>query len=208
MVSPVDICNLALTSLGQPNIVQIDPPDEGSKAARLCAQLYPLLKDETLRSAPWRRLKKRAELAASVVAPEWGFSTQYPVPADMLRLLEVYIGDTKLRTWELEGDNILCNEETGPIQIRYIKTSDDPNEWDSLMVTSLAYRLAVDLAEPLTQDPAKIQFAIAKFREVMNTAKNASSQEGTPTDIGLPDNWISVRYGAGSFDAARGISEV
>lgn len=207
MVSPVDICNLALTSLGQPTIVQIDPPDANSKSARLCAQLYPLLRDETLRSHPWRRLKKRAELAADVVAPVWGFTTQFPLPADLLRLLDVYTGDSRLRTWELEGDNLLCDED-GPIQIRYIKDSTDPDEWDSILVTAMAYRLAVDLAEPLTQDPSKKQFAIAKFQEAMATAKNASGQEGTPQDVGLPDQWVSARFGAGSFDAARGISEV
>lgn len=206
MASPVDICNLALTSLGQPTITAIDPPDTGSKSARLCAQLYPLLKDETLRSHPWRRLKKRASLAAEVTTPDWGYTTQYPLPADMLRLLDVYVGDQQLLTWDLEGDKILCNE-TGPLLVRYIRTSTDPEEWDAIMVTAVAYRLAVDLAEPLTQDPNKKSFAIAKFDEVMSEAKNASAQEGTPSDLGLPDPWVSVRFG-GDTDTLlqRGIS--
>lgn len=207
MPSPVDICNLALTSLGQPTIVQIDPPDANSKAARLCAQLYPTLRDETLESHPWRRLKKRATLAADVVAPDWGYSTRYPIPADLIRLIDdLYVGGQKLMDFEFEGEFILC-DSTGPLQIRYLRSSTDPNEWDTLMRNAVAYRLAVDLAEPLTQDASKKQFAIAKFTEVINTAKAVSAQEGTPTDLGLPDPWVSVRFGGGTDDIlARGIS--
>lgn len=206
MTSPVDICNLALTSLGQPIIVQIDPPDSGSKSARLCAFLYPLMRDETLRAHPWRRLKKRTTLAAEVTAPDWGYTTQFPLPADLLRLLDVYVGDQQLLSWDLEGEKLLANEN-GPIQIRYIKTSDDPNQWDSIMINAVAYRLAVDLAEPLTQDSNKKSFAIAKFEEVMAAAKNASAQEGTPVDLGLPDDWVSVRFGLSNDDIlSRGIS--
>jgi len=192
MVSPVDLCNLALTSLGQPTVVQIDPPDDNSKSARLCAQIYPIMRDEVIRFHPWRRLTKRTTLAASVVAPDWGYTTAYPLPADLITLIDVYVGGVKLMDWHLEGDDILTNT-TDPLQIRYIQTSTNPDDWDPLLRDAVAYRLAVDLAEPLTQDPSKKSFAIAKYEEVMKSAKNASAQEGTPTDLGLPDPWVSIR---------------
>lgn len=205
MTSPVDVCNLALTSLGQPTVVQIDPPDSKSKAARLCAQMYPLMRDEMIRKHPWRRLKKRITLAASVVAPDWGFTTQYPLPADLVTLIEIYIDDVPLRLWELEGDMILCNE-TAALNIRYIRTSDNPDDWDPLLIDTIAYRLAVDLAEPLTGDPNKKGFAVAKFQQVFEEAKNASAQEGTPTELGLPDPWVSARFGSPDNILERGIS--
>jgi len=206
MTSPVDICNLALTSLGQPTVTAIDPPDTNSKSARLCAQLYPLMRDEMIRKHPWRRLKRRAQLAASVVAPLWGYTTKYPLPADCITLIEIYVGDDPLREWDVEGDFILCNE-TAALNIRYIATSTDPNEWDPLLINAIAYRLAVDLAEPLTGDPNKKSFAIAKYTEVIAEAKNASAQEGTPTELGQPDLWVSTRFG-GTTDGLmyRGIS--
>lgn len=207
MTSPVDICNLALSSLGQPTIVQIDPPDANSKAARLCAQLYPSLRDETLTAHPWRRLKKRVTIAASVVAPDWGFTTQYPIPADLIGFInDLYVGGRKLMHFEFEGEFILCNE-TGPLQIRYLRKSEDPNEWDSLMQQAVSYRLAVDLAEPLTQDASKKQFAIGKYAEVMRTAKSVSAQQGTPVTLGLPDPWVTARYGGTDGLLTRRISE-
>ena len=76
------------------------------------------------------------------------------------------------------------------------------------MQNAVAYRIAVDLAEPLTQDASKKQFAIAKYNEVMEAAKSISAQEGTPTDIGLPDPWVSIRFGGSTVDLlSRGISE-
>lgn len=205
MVSPVDLCNLALISLGQPTVVQIDPPDSQSKSARLCGQIYEPLRDEIIRSHPWRRLTKRTTLAASVVAPDWGYTTAYPMPADLVRLIDVYVGDVKLMDWHLEGDDILTNT-TAPLQIRYTRTSSNPDDWDPLLRDAIAYRLAVDLAEPLTQDPSKKSFAIAKYQEVMNLAKNASAQEGTPVDLGLPDRWVAARFGRVDDPLLRNIS--
>ena len=206
MTSPVDIFNLALISLGQTTITAIDPPDSGSKAARLCAQIYPTMRDEVFRKHPWRRLKKRLSLAADTAAPAWGYTTQYPLPADLITLIEIYVGDAPLRNWELEGEMLLCNE-TAALNIRYIANSTDPNSWDHLLINALGDRWAVDLAEPLTGDSNKKSFAIGKYEEVLNEAKRASSQEGTPVEAGLPDDWVSTRFG-GSTDTlmTRGIS--
>ena len=193
MVSAVDICNLALISLGQPTVVAIDPPDTNSLAAKLCGQIYPMLRDEVIRAAPWRRLKTRVELAADPAAPVFGYTTKFAFPADMQRLLDVIVsGNIRVSDYNVEGDFILCNE-SGPLQIRYIKDSINPDDWDSIMRNAIAYRLAADLAEPLTQDASKKQYAMAKYDMIIKEAKRTSAQEGVPVTVGIPDPWVSIR---------------
>ena len=202
---PVDICNIALVShLGQDQIISLS---DGTKAADLCSTMYPIVRDEMIRSHPWRRLKKRATLAADATAPVWGFNYRYAVPTDMLKLLDVWKDDVIYTDrWEMEGDYILM-DDTGPIQIRYMKDSNDPDEWDSLMVQCFAARLGVALAEPLTQSQEKIGRAVSIFQELEARAQHESSQEGQPTAYGQPDGWDLIRYGGASDDVlSRGIS--
>lgn len=203
-VSPVDVANLALDRLGQPPIVSFD---DGNKAANLCGRIYPLARDEIQRRFPWRRLRTRAQIGQEVEKPAWGYQNQFRLPVDLLRLLEVYIDLTpQHRNWELEGDLILINFE-GPLNIRYVARQDDPTKWDALMLSAVAAYMAKDMAESLTQDAAKKNFAYTDFNEIMKEAKHANAQEGTPVLLNSPDSWVSVRVGGAAQDA-RPISEV
>ena len=86
MASTVDICNGALNQLGASTILTLT---EDSKNARLCNARYTQVRDSLFRSHPWNCLQKRVELAADTDKPAWGFSSQYTLPADCLRLLRI-----------------------------------------------------------------------------------------------------------------------
>jgi len=205
-LAPVDICNIALVQLGQDQIMTLT---DKVKAAQLCNTMYPVIRDEMIRAHPWRRLKVRTNLAFQAgVTPPFQYLFSYLLPADYILLLDVWAGGQILRQqWEMEGNTILANVE-GPLQIRYIRDSNDPSEWDSLMVMTFAARLAYALAEPLTQDSEKIKLAAAKFNELERRAKKAAASEGTPVNIEQPDPWVAVRFGGSVFDASlRNISE-
>src|SRR5271165_4721307 len=91
MASPVDCANLALSILGKPSIASLT---DNSNAARVLNIEYDMLRRGLLEGPGiWRFSVKRGSLAASTTVPVSGpFTTQYPLPADYLRALQV--GDT------------------------------------------------------------------------------------------------------------------
>lgn len=193
MPSVVDVCNTALDRNGEPPIISLL---DGTPAANLCDRLFPIARDEVQRTFPWRRLRKRVSLAADPTAPIFGFDFRYRIPADSLRIIDVLDSQSRVvQEWELEGQFILTDTDA-PLFIRYIATSNDPNEWDALMVSAVAARLAVELAEPLTQDTGKRNLLLAEYQNTMRQARNASAQEGSGQPLDLKDSWANSRFGS------------
>ena len=63
MSSEVDICNLALSHLGdEASLASIDPP-EGSAQADHCAKFYPIARDLMLEKHPWKFATRRVLLS-------------------------------------------------------------------------------------------------------------------------------------------------
>ena len=75
------------------------------------------------------------------------------------------------------------------------------------MVSVVAAYMAKDMAETLTQDAAKKQYAYQDFIAIMDEAKHANSQEGVYVNIDDADPWVTDRYGGSSDVTLRGISE-
>ena len=138
MASVVGICNGALNQLGATTILSLT---EDSKNARLCNSRYTQVRDSLFRSHPWNCLQKRVELAADTDKPAWGFSSQYTLPADCLRLLRILDFDSN---YQVEGRSILSNNET--MKILYISRVEDPNQYDELLRETLSAALGSDLS--------------------------------------------------------------
>lgn len=88
MASEVDICNLALSSLGDvANLQAISPPD-GSAQADHCARWYPIARDGLLERHDWSWATKRIALA-QVTNPitEWLYC--YAQPNDLLSAIAI-----------------------------------------------------------------------------------------------------------------------
>lgn len=81
MSSEVDICNLAMSHIGQDgDITAIDPPD-GSAAADHCARFYPIARDAMLEAHSWRFNTRRAELTQlddNEQESLWAYAYQLP----------------------------------------------------------------------------------------------------------------------------------
>jgi hypothetical protein len=65
-MTKTEICNLALTKIGQKTLSSIDDPND--KNARLCAIHYAQALDELLRAGFWSFAKKAAKLTADITA--------------------------------------------------------------------------------------------------------------------------------------------
>lgn len=91
MSSVVDICNLALSYLGdEATVTAIDPIPDGSAQAALCARFYPISRNSLLEMHSWGFATVRfsmSELSSASVPPQWQHA--YAIPSDAINLLAV-----------------------------------------------------------------------------------------------------------------------
>jgi len=92
-MNSVDICNLALSHLGDTaTVASIDPPEQ-SIQAQLCARFYPQARNTMLEMASWGFATRRIALALYSTNPSTTWLYCYAAPGDMLNALAVIAGD-------------------------------------------------------------------------------------------------------------------
>jgi len=146
--SEVQICNLALLKMGNLSITALT---DTTKEGRACNVLYPILRDELLASHPWNFAMSRADISAQVVpTPSFQWDYAYTIPADCLRVWEMYGSDAE---WVVEGGELLTNQDS-EIYIRYIKLITETARFSPSFNNCLATRLGAELAGKLADDKA------------------------------------------------------
>jgi hypothetical protein len=101
-----------------------------------------------------------------------------------------YIG-TETEEWKIEGSVIMC-DYAAPLKLRYIASIEDPNLWDINFREALASRIAMELAEDLTQSDTKKQSAASDYQRAIRQAVRSNAIErlpATPPD----DQWVISR---------------
>jgi len=155
MSTAVDICNLALSNLGdEANVAAIDPPD-GSVQASHCARYYPIVRDAVL-ALGWSFNLRRGMLAQHDEAPEFGWQYAYPLPADALSVLSVHSAgssnDNDPREFVTEtasdGTVVVMTNEADAL-VRYTVRITDTQKFPPLVVVSMGWLLASYLAGPI-----------------------------------------------------------
>jgi len=181
MASIVDINNAALNQLGASTILSMT---EDSKNARLCNARYTQIRDSVFRSHPWNCLQKRVELSSSTTTPAWGFSFQYDLPGDCLRLLRILDYESNHK---VEGRSILSNNSS--MKILYISRITDPNQYDENLREALSAAIAADIAYAITSNNTVQQNMIALYQEKLRDARFVDSTEGynTTQEDGMAD---------------------
>lgn len=184
MASQVDICNMALTSIGHKTIANID---EATEAARKCKVYYQQAVDETLRAYNWNCATARSALAQETATPAFGYSFQYALPADCLRVLQLAYLDLKFK---IEGKKLLTNEPAA--SILYIKRIG-AGEMDPLLVGAVAARLSAELAYALSNNRSLAELMLKVYEEKKLEAGCIDAQEGTPDEVEVT-SWLNARY--------------
>lgn len=98
MASEIDICNLALSHIGDVASVSAITPPDGSVQSEHCARFYPIARDMVVESHNWNFALRRAPLSllATTGLPH-GWSFQYAHP-NCLKVVAVYPADTDSAT--------------------------------------------------------------------------------------------------------------
>lgn len=192
-VSKVAIANRALTKLGAARIIALD---DDSHASNTLDSMFDMVLEAELRANVWHFAKARAELPALSERPAFGYSHQYQLPTDYLRVVQV---GNNLRTpnpsikghYSIEARRILIND-AGPLRIRYIRRINDPTLFDALFVEALACRLAAESCEAITQSNTKKQAMWEEYGQALTAARRANAIE-RPALAMSDDTWLEVR---------------
>lgn len=190
MASTAGICNSALIKLGATTIMSLT---EGSRNANLCLEQYDKLRDDLLRAHAWNFATRRAKIARLTAEPAFGFAHAYQLPSDWLRTIAVHDNDGGSGTarYRIEGRRILSDAEN--IWVKYIGRVDDANEMDPAFREALAWKLAIDLAVPITQSTTALREAEEGFRRALIKARSVDAIEDFPDTMPESD-WVALRH--------------
>jgi hypothetical protein len=178
MASKVDICNLALSHLGDTaSVSSIDPP-EGSAQAEHCARYYPIARDSLLELHPWGFATKRVDLAIiGSGLPEWDYC--YAQPADALNVIAVlppasfddysvgalpggyqtlpmvagYVPQPFACELNADGQSVILTDQKEAL-LRYTTLNVDESKFSPLFVMTLSWHLASMLAGAIIKGDA------------------------------------------------------
>jgi hypothetical protein len=181
MASVVDICNLALSHLGnKASVVSISPPD-GSVEADYCSRFYAIARDEATEMGDWAFARTRAALVqTSNPSTTWQYA--YALPSDCMVPRRIVSGVTYRHEddspdFDVEGTTLLTNFENATLM--YTRPIEDPTKFPTGFVLTVSYQLAAHLAGPILRGEAganaKLQFAklaSQKLLEAMATDAN------------------------------------
>jgi hypothetical protein len=187
-LSELAICNLALIALGEDVVTSLD--DNRNKAARLCKAAFPMVRDAVTARVPWACAGARATLAADSVAPAFQWQFSYTLPADFLRLRDIY--ENQYAEWETEGGKLLTNE-SAPLRIRYTRRLDDVTQIDAQLAEAISLALAGHIGPSLTQNESATQRCLALYEQRVRLAANTSAQQHSVVEWDS-DVWLRARF--------------
>lgn len=156
-LSVLDICNLALSKLGETPLTELDA--NASPASRLCHIHYHPVRREVLCVHRWSFASVLVTLT-SQEEEDSRHSIAHTLPQDCLRVLEV--GSPG---WVLRGRCIYCPQAT--VRLLYVADIEDTGLFEPLFVDALSTRLACRLCIPLTSSSTAYQGLQEEYRRMV-----------------------------------------
>lgn len=174
MTSAVTICSNALLELGADPINSLTEP---KAHARLCANLYPSLRDDVLRSHYWKCATKRVILSPLTEAPAFGWGYQFKLPGDWLRTVQVG-EDGQPQDFEQEGMNLLLNSNV--CKLVYVFRNEVEASWTRNLVRLMEVEMAARLAYAVTKSTSLRDSKLQEVVMMRKTAKAVDGQDNPP----------------------------
>ena len=193
MANQVEIINLALSHIGIAPIASIS---EASVQAQTAMRCWDSARKESLRGHDWAFATVVATLSYSTTlatlttsglyAGEWVYAYQYP--SNCVAMWHLYNEVTENKDLGEEFREIYDAVNSQKVLVsncvdalgEYTFDVTDPSFYDANFVTMFSYRLAADLAMPLTGDPNLSVTMMKVFNELMNDAERMSAYENNP----------------------------
>ncbi len=189
--SEVDLCNLALDLLNVGQITSIEKP--ATVTEELCSRWYDQTRKEALRRHPWNFAGKRAILAPDSTDPLFGFSSQFPLPTDYIRIMYLNESVTQFdnpipsNRYTIEDGKILIGNilgaDTTQIQLIYVSDFTNVPQMDAGFISYFYTLLAQNMSYKLTQQNSAVERVNALMDQAEGRARAMDGQENPPRRI-------------------------
>lgn len=187
MAALIDISNRALGYLGAEALVSLD---QSTPLAAKIKILWPQVRDDVLRDHPWNCCQRRVRLARLADNPAFGFSYQFQLPSDFLRLVDTW---PSLARCQVEGQKMLsdCPE----LALLYVFREENPQNYDSQLAAVMSIKLASELAYGITSSTSLAQSLDGLYLKKIKDAKSVNARE-SDTDFHIrPSHWLAAFRG-------------
>lgn len=185
------IVNIGLTALGEDPVTSVFPPDP-TKRAILASQRFHDARRAALRSHPWNSASKDIQLPAGAAAPLFQYSAAFPLPADFLRVNQIFDGDEPTQvSYDVVGNQLLC-DLGAPLNLRFVYDCQDPTVFDALLVHVIGYSVGAEVAVALTGSAAKRDDMLKIVEGKLAIARLVGSQENSSKEWDV-DTWLEAR---------------
>jgi hypothetical protein len=189
MASKVQIVNKGLQKIGAARIGSFE---ENSNSANAVREVYDILRRSELEANYWRFAIKRVSISSDSTAPAFGRTYRFLKPADYLRRAP---DDPSFQTSfdEIldEGEYLLSNNDS-TLDLRYVADITDEAKFAPSFADGLSMRIAMELAEALTQSNSKLDKAESAYTFFIDRAKKINAIESGPIAREI-DEFVSVR---------------
>lgn len=184
MASAISICSNALLMLGEDTISSFTEESSPSSldTAKLCANLWPSVRDFVLRSHLWNCATKRVVLSPETVAPAYGFTHKYALPGDWLRNVEINNQLANVVDHVIESKKLLMDGST--CRLRYIWRNEDPASYDPMLVHCCELAMAAKLAYAITSSTSKQQIQEDLLERALKLARAVDGQDESTATLG------------------------
>lgn len=195
-MSTSKIASMALARIGQPKqIAALDT--ETSPAAIACRLFYDQCRDAVLADFPWPFAERTRALAlvSSDYSDEWQYA--YREPDDCVRFRRIVdpAGRTPNRIpYAKQGDSagvLIVTDQPQAVCVYTVRIVDTAR-FPVLFADALAWRLAREIAGPLSADAKFVQQAEQGYEVALSAARARASSEQQP-DAAPDAEWIRAR---------------
>nr|DAM23070.1 MAG TPA: tail tubular protein [Caudoviricetes sp.] len=186
MTGKVEIVNLALARLGD---MLIQDLEEGSAAANQAKLFYEPSRRAVLRDFNWNFALKIDRLALLEDRP-LDFNFAYALPADCLKAIRLRRRGARDYGEEDPGERFVLRSGTvctdaKEAYLEYIRDVSDETEFDDKFIEAFSYKLAAELAAPLTGRFDLMNSFLNAYTVLVREAATLSARENRRI---LPEN--------------------
>ncbi len=191
-----DVCNMALSHIGKPNITSVN---ENSVEAINCKNQYNRSRILSLSYSPWTFATKTAYLAQVNENPHsdvWEFA--YDIPNDSLnchmRVLEESESPLEKNLphdIHLENGKLYCNISN--VRLFYVFDQTNINSWPMYFTNAVSYNLAYQIAPNLLRSKRDIKDVYETYRGAIDKAVELDAASVTSTYAWTAGGYLSTQ---------------
>jgi hypothetical protein len=196
-ITKVAFFNKALRRFSHKNLVQAE--DERSTEAEECRKGYEQAIRETLAAHDWNFARRTRVGSLLAETPANGYLYAYSYPSDCVKFRRI---QKDIRTepeprFEIalnaagNGRAIYADKEAAVLV--YTQYIDNPLMFDDLFISAASWRLAAEIAGPITKDLKRAKDCRDQFTLELSGAVASNANEGVNVYTDHSPDWITAR---------------